>query len=120
MRTITVDNQQIPFPTSFSWAYQDLQTEDSGRSELTGIMIMDLVRKGVRSFTLEWQFVSEDIASDICKKIKSNKFVNIKIPDTYEGKDITLTFYSGDLKSNSVAFTSGKIYYSLSIDIVQK
>lgn len=118
-RTIEIDGEQILYPTSFSWKYQDLQTEESGRSNLTGKMIMELVRKGVRSFTMQWQLVSEDVASVISKKIKKNKYINVKFPDTYEGTDIILQFYSGDISSNSVSFTNGKIYYSLSVDLVQ-
>lgn len=118
-RTIEIDGEQILYPTSFSWKYQDLQTEESGRSNLTGKMIMELVRKGVRSFTMQWQLVGEDVASVISKKIKKNKYINVKFPDTYEGTDIVLEFYSGDISSNSVSFTNGKIYYSLSIDLVQ-
>lgn len=118
-RTIEIDGKQILYPTSFSWKYQDLQTEESGRSNLTGKMIMELVRKGVRSFTMQWQLVSEDVASVISKKIKKNKYINVKFPDTYEGTDIILQFYSGDISSNSVSFTNGKIYYSLSVDLVQ-
>lgn len=118
-RTIEIDGEQILYPTSFSWKYQDLQTEESGRSNLTGKMIMELVRKGVRSFTMQWQLVSEDVASVISKKIKKNKYINVKFPDTYEGIDIILQFYSGDISSNSVSFTNGKIYYSLSVDLVQ-
>lgn len=118
-RTIEIDGEQILYPTFFSWKYQDLQTEESGRSNLTGKMIIELVREGVRSFTMQWQLVSEDVASVISKKIKKNKCINVKFPDTYEGKDIVLEFYSGDISSNSVSFTNGKIYYSLSVDIVQ-
>lgn len=118
-RTIEIDGEQILYPTSFSWKYQDLQTEESGRSNLTGKMIMELVRKGVRSFTMQWQLVSEDVASVISKKIKKNKYINVKFPDTFEGTDIILQFYSGDISSNSVSFTNGKIYYSLSVDLVQ-
>lgn len=118
-RTIEIDKEKILYPTSFSWKYQDLQTEESGRSNLTGKMIMELVREGVRSFSMEWQLVSEDVASIISKKIKKNKYINVKFPDTYEGKDIVLEFYSGDISSNSVSFANGKIYYSLSVDLVQ-
>lgn len=119
MRTIEIDGQKILYPTSFTWKYQDLQTEESGRSNLTGIMIMELVRKGVRSFSMSWKLVSEDVSSDILKKIKKNKYINVKFPDTFEGKDIILQFYSGDISSSSVSFASGKIYYSLSVDLVQ-
>jgi hypothetical protein len=120
MHVFKIDGTKTKYPTAGSGTLNNLHSEDSGRSTLTGIMIMDLIRKNVREFNLEWQFLTSSEISQIVNLIQKNKFFDITIHDVITNTDATNTYYMGALNHNWVSFANGDLYYHLSVNIIQK
>jgi hypothetical protein len=120
MHTFKINGTKCVFPTGISYGLEDLHTEDSGRSTLTGIMILKILRKNVRNYTLKWELVSEEEAANILQNLKAGDYVDITIHDLLTGKDETFKYYCGGTSADSVAFCSGKIFYALNFNIIQK
>ena len=120
MHIFKINGTQTTYPTSITYNLEDLHTEDSGRSTLTGIMIMDLLRQNVRNYTLNWHFLSSAEAGKIMRLLKSSKFIQVYIHDALNDEDATYTYYTGGISTQSMSFASGKIFYSLSVSLIQK
>lgn len=120
MHTFKINGTQVLFPTGLDYNLEDLHTKNSGRSELTGLMILKVLRSNVRSYSLKWEFVTEKEASTISKLVKSGDYFTVTIHDILNNTDETFTYYCGGISATNVAFVSGKIYYSLSISVIQK
>ena len=116
-----INGVQCIHPTSITYGLENLHTEDSGRSTLTGIMIMKILRKNVRNYTLNWILVDEEEGSKVFDLLQDTDFIDITIHDVLTNTDATFKYYTGGLQANTTGdFPGGHLYYSLSVNLIQR
>ena len=93
-RQFAWDGNSIPFPTTFSWGFQDISSTNTGRS-LSGLMNKEIVATK-RKLVCSWRMVSDAAASQILGAIKAKTYGSLTYPDPFAGSDVTKTFYTGD------------------------
>lgn len=100
-RRFTWNGTALPFPTSFTWAFQDVASSNSGRA-LSGLMNKEIVATK-RKLSCAWKMVPDSEAAQILSAIKSHTYGSLVYPDPFEGNDTTKTFYTGDATASMIA-----------------
>ena len=110
-------------PSSINCNVINQYSSNSGRSEVSGIYISKMIRKGIRSFDLEWVGLREEEALEIYQRINEGDTLTITIFDLSTGKNST---YEYRISENGVDITyvrmlmSGTRYFAISLSIEQK
>lgn len=120
MHVFKINGTQFTYPTQGAGSLNNLHSADSGRSELTGLMIMEAIRKGVNEMTLEWQFLPAAEASKLYNYLNNNDFFDITIHDLKTNTDATNTYYLGTFDYKFVSFAKGDLYYHITAGIIMK
>ena len=84
----------IPFPTSFTWSFQDISSSNSGRA-LSGLMNKEIIATKIK-LSCMWTMVPDSVASQILGSVKALTYGSLQYPDAFSGNDVTKTFYTGD------------------------
>lgn len=90
----------IPAPSSWTWSYYDLSSDDSGRS-LDGYMHKDLAGGVKRKHECTWQNITASVAQTIMTAAKAAIFVSFRAFDLYNGGVRTITAYTGDITATA-------------------
>lgn len=90
----------IPTPSSWTWSYYDLSSDDSGRS-LDGYMHKDLAGGVKRKHECTWQNVPASVARSIMTPAKAAIFIYIQFFDLYSGTVTTARVYTGDITATA-------------------
>lgn len=98
----------IPTPSSWTWSYQDLSSDDSGR-DLSGTMHKDVVSVK-RKNECSWQNVSPSVAKKIMTAAKSSVFVPFKYYDLFSESIKQITVYTGDIKATAQNAQGGLVW----------
>ena len=88
-----------PYPTLFSYQKSKLQTDESGRSPLTGTMIKYEMGK-TRSVTMKWERLTEEECADLADIFEDDEG-QLTFADACAGRksDTTWRAYTGDYKA---------------------
>lgn len=108
------------YPTTFSYDKSKLQTDDSGRSPLTGTMIKQDMGK-TRSITMKWDRLTEDECYDLALIFNDDEG-KITFADACAGTktDTTWRAYTGDFHAEFLYSTEDDEYrYSLTLDFIE-
>ena len=89
----------IPTPSTWTWSYQDLSSDDSGR-DLSGTMHKDIVSVK-RKNECSWLNSDATVAKTIMQAAKSAVFVSFKYYDLFTGAINTITVYTGDITATA-------------------
>lgn len=84
-----------PDTNSMDITYQDLDSENTGRGEETGIMIRERVRTNVRKFVPVWSVLKGSDLTAIMAAIEGET-LSVTVMDPRTGLSSTMTMYAGD------------------------
>lgn len=108
----------IPTPTTWTWSYFDLSSDDSGRS-LDGAMHKDIVAVK-RKNECTWQNVSASVAKSIMNPSKAGVFILLRFYDLYLGGVIsTVKVYTGDITATAHN-AYGQTVFDVSLNFIQQ
>lgn len=111
--------ESIPFPTSVKWSYNEISTENSGRSKSAKMNKRIVATK--RKIECNWTMIDDDTSSAILKKIKPFTYIYLKFMDPFEGKDIVKKFYTDDVSGDERFLSSkGKYYWDISFSFIEQ
>lgn len=109
----------IPFPTSVKWGYNEIATDNSGRSK-SGKMNKRIVAVK-RKLECGWVMVDDDTASQMLQKIKAYTYVYLKYMDPFEGQDVVKKFYTDDPSAEERFLSEkGKYYWNISFSFIEQ
>lgn len=97
MPALQIGGLTMPAPdiNSMDIIYQDLDSENTGRGEETGIMIRERVRSNVRKFVPVWSVLKGSDLTTIMSAIADETFT-VTILDPRTGASSTMSMYAGD------------------------
>lgn len=98
----------IPTPSTWTWSYQDLSSDDSGR-DLSGTMHKDIVSVK-RKNECSWMNKDPSVAKAIMAAAKSKVFIEFKYFDLFDGATKTITVYTGDITATAQQAQSGLVW----------
>lgn len=120
MVLLNINNVDMPKPTSYQVGVQDLDSEETTRSE-SGKLHRDRLRAGVRKISVGWTAKTADI-SKILKAVQGVSCV-VKFLDPQDGVIKTATMYAGDRNPSLSVLTDDSsatnAWWDLSFDLVE-
>lgn len=116
-RTFSWDGVALPMP-HIKYGKMDISTSDSGRT-LTAKMEKKEVAKKVK-LECSWDMLPDTDSSNVLKTIKPKTYGECNYPDVVEGKNLTKTFYSGDVDADLVFIDGDICYWNVSVSIVEQ
>lgn len=108
------------YPTSFTYTKSKLQTDESGRSPLTGIMIKNELGK-TRNISMKWERLTEDECYDLALIFDDNEG-KITFADACAGnkQDTTWRAYTGDFVAEYLySNEDDEFRYSVTLDFIE-
>jgi len=109
----------IKTPSSLSWGYSDLSSEESGRT-LDGKSHKDIIASKVK-LDCSWNNLSGTEASALLQKVCPYAYRNITYLDPITNTNITKSFYTGDKSAPVKSYAiSGTIYSTISFNFVEE
>lgn len=122
MFTLKIGGVDMPSPDldSIEVGYDDLDSENSGRGEETGIMIRERIRANVRKYPMKWSAIKGSEVAAISSAISAEQFTVI-ILDPISGSDQTITMYAGSrtVKCIAPAATYADSVFSFSVQFIE-
>lgn len=105
---------------SLDVSYDDLDSENSGRGEETGIMIRERIRTNVRKYPMKWSAIKGSELATLNAAIAGEQF-SVTILDPVSGSDQTITMYAGSRSSRCImpASTYADSVFSLSVQFIE-
>ena len=105
-----IQNVTIPTPSSFTWGYSDLSSEESGRT-LDGKSHKDIIASKVK-LDCSWNNLSGSETSSLLQKVCPYAYRNIAYLDPITNAEITKSFYTGDKSAPVKTYAIGDAKYS--------
>jgi len=107
---LTIDGVTMPAPVSVSIAQNDLDSENTTRSEGSGIMVRERIRQGVYQCDYSWSNLTDTELSTI---------VNAIVPESVQvqfwfGKYVTTTMYAAGGSAEMTSAPNGEPRWSYS------
>lgn len=113
---ISVDDKEVPSPSSYVWSLSDVSTDDAGRTE---DMTMHKNRKGQAvTLQLSWRYVTTLVASQILRAFNP-EYINVLYLDPKEGGAKRRDFYVGDRNAPMYNGALG-LWEEISFTIIQR
>ena len=114
-----VQGVTIKTPSSSTWGYADLSSEESGRT-LDGKSHKDIIAPKVK-LECVWSNLTGAEASTILKAVCPYAYRNVTYLDTLENAELTKSFYTGDKSAPAKTYALGDaIYTSVSFNFVEE
>jgi hypothetical protein len=110
----------LKYPTSFTYNKSKLQTDESGRSPLTGIMIKTEIGK-TRNISMKWDRLTEDECYDLsCAFDDDEGQITFADPCAGKKQDTTWKAYTGDFSAEYLySNQDDEFRYSVSLDFIE-
>lgn len=108
----------LPPPSSWTWSYYDLSSDDSGRS-LDGVMHKDLAGGVKCKHECVWQNKTADVARTIMVAAKSGIFVQFRAFDVFSGTVTQITVYTGDITATAQN-AAGQTVFEVKLNFIQQ
>lgn len=122
MFTLKIGGVTMPVPDleSLDVSYDDLDSENSGRGEETGIMIRERIRANVRKYPMKWSAINGSELATLTAAISAEQFTVILL-DPITGADATMTMYAGTRSPKCImpASSYADSMYSLSVQFIE-
>ena len=90
----SVGGTAIPCPSKYDWKLSDVSASTAGRTE-DGKMHKEMIAQKVH-LELEWQNVSDNVASAVLAVFNASEYLNIRYYDYKSMGFLTKRFYVGD------------------------
>lgn len=114
LNVVSIDGVQLPAPMSYSVEYNDLDSDDTGRSE-DGMLHRVRVRSGVAKIQLSWEQLTKDKVDLILGAVEPASFTVVY----YFGTQKTATMYAGGIKLKCLRINCDKAKWDLSFDLIE-
>lgn len=106
------------YPTSFTYTKSKLQTDESGRSPLTGTMIKSELGK-TRQISMKWDRLTEEECYEL-SLIFDDSEGQLTFADACTGTDTTWRAYTGDFKAEFLYCTQDDEFrYSAELEFIE-
>lgn len=111
---LTIDDVELPAPMTYAVEYNDLDSDDSGRSE-DGMLHRVRVREGVVKIKVSWKQIDQE---------KLNLILAAVAPDEFEvtyyfGTQQTATMYAGSKSIECRRVNQGQAKWDISFDLIE-
>ena len=117
---LTINGVAIPSPSKFNITYNDLDSEETGRS-LDGNLHRDVIGTNFRTIDLEWKTMERGALRKLLKAL-SNKTFSVTYYDPIEDAKVTKTMYAGNRKVDMYNYIidNGKpLWLDISVSLIQ-
>ena len=117
---LSINGKAIPAPSKFNITYNDLDSEETGRS-LDGNLHRDVIGTNFRTIDLEWKTMEREDLRRLLKAL-SNKTFSVTYYDPIEDAKITKTMYAGNRKVDMYNYIidNGKpLWLDISVSLIQ-
>ena len=117
---LTINGVAIPSPSKFNITYNDLDSEETGRS-LDGSLHRDVIGTNFRTIDLEWKTMERGALKKLLKAL-SNKTFSVTYYDPIEDAKVTKTMYAGNRKVDMYNYIidNGKpLWLDISVSLIQ-
>ena len=117
---LTIDGKAIPTPSKFNITYNDLDSEETGRS-LDGNLHRDVIGTNFRTIDLEWKTMERGSLRILLNAL-SKKTFSVTYYDPIEDAKVTKTMYAGNRKVDMYNYIidNGKpLWLDISVSLIQ-
>lgn len=117
---LMINGIAIPSPSKFNITYNDLDTEETGRS-MDGNLHRDVIGTNFRTIDLEWRTMEREDLKKLLKAL-SNKTFSVVYYDPIHDAKITKTMYAGNRKVDMYNYVidNGKpLWLDISVSLIQ-
>jgi len=111
---LKVNNTLLPPPMAYSVEYNDLDSNDTGRSE-NGMLHRVRVRSGIAKIKVGWEQLTTDQVNTILTAVEPASLTVIY----YFGSAKTATMYAGDKSLQLLRVNNNKAKWNLSFDLIE-
>lgn len=111
---ISIDGVELPAPMTYSVEYNDLDSDDTGRSE-DGMLHRVRVRSRVAKIKASWKQLDQEKADLILTAIAPDEFEVVY----YFGTQKTATMYAGSQSCECVRVNNGQAKWNVSFDLIE-
>ena len=111
---ISIDGVELPAPMTYSVDYNDLDSDESGRSE-DGKLHRVRVRSGVAKIKASWKQLSQEKADLILTAIAPDSFT----VNYYFGTQKTATMYAGAQSCELIRVNNGDARWNIGFDLIE-
>lgn len=114
------NEEDLKYPTSFTYNKSKLQDSESGRSPLNGKMIKTDIGK-TRSINMRWEHLTEDEMYVLAVAFEDSEgYITFADPCAGKKQDTKWRAYTGDFKAEYLYSTQNDEFrYSLSLDFIE-
>lgn len=107
------------YPTSFSYQKSKLQTDESGRSPLTGVMIKSELGK-TRTVNMKWERLTEEECYELSLIFDDDEGQLTFADACSGGQDTTWRAYTGDFKAEFLySSQDDEFRYSVELEFIE-
>lgn len=117
---LTIDGIAMPAPSKFNITYNDLDSEETGRS-LDGNLHRDVIGTNFRTIDLEWKTMERGALKRLLNAL-SKKTFQVTYYDPIEDAKVTKTMYAGNRKVDMYNYIidNGKpLWLDIGVSLIQ-
>lgn len=118
---LSINGVAIPTPSKFNITYNDLDSEETGRS-LDGNLHRDVIGTNFRTIDLEWKTMERDDLRKLLNAL-SKKTFPVTYYDPIKDTMVTKTMYAGNRKVDMYNYVLGEnggpIWLDISVSLIQ-
>ena len=111
---ISIDGVELPAPMTYSVEYNDLDSDDTGRSE-DGMLHRVRVRGRVAKIKASWKQMSQENADLLLGAIAPDSFS----VTYYFGTQKTATMYAGAQSCELIRVNNGEAKWNIGFDLIE-
>lgn len=110
----------VPYPIFDNEDISDYISTNSDRSKISGKYIQNVIRKNIKTYSLNWVNISEENGKTILKLLKENDYVLLSFYDVMTGEDNQDKYKINSLKTTDFRMAiNKKRYYSIQVELEQ-
>ncbi len=118
---LVINNVEIPTPSKFNVTYNDLDSEETGRS-IDGNLHRDVIGHNFRTLDLEWKTMEREDLRRFLNAISKDTFT-VTYYDPIQDAMNTKTMYAGNRKVDMYNYVLGEdgqpIWIDISVSLIQ-
>lgn len=114
LNILSINGVQLPAPMSYSVEYNDLDSEDTGRSE-DGMLHRVRIRSGVAKIQVSWQQLTTEKATLILNAITPDSFT----VTYFFGVQKTATMYAGNQTCELIRVNHGQAKWNIGFNLIE-
>lgn len=114
LNILSIGGVQLPAPMTYEVEYNDLDSEDTGRSE-DGMLHRVRVRQGVAKIKVAWEQLTQANVDLILNAIEPASFTVVY----YFGTQKIATMYAGNQSLKCLRINQGQAKWNLAFDLIE-